>query len=111
MARFVLVAILTLAVPTHAVAVMAVELCLGFGDPGASGAAAHDHAAHDHADHGAHADNESDAVHCPPCATAFIPGALKLAVPVLRQAGVVILLVYSRDSALSRGLDRPPLAL
>jgi len=104
-ARWFLVAILTLALPMHAAAATGSDLRIAFGDQETRNAPAHDHAAHDHVNNDA-----SDAVHCEPCAMAFIPAAPKLCIPSLPQASIVAASAPWPDTAMLPGLDRPPLA-
>lgn len=105
--RLLLVALLTVAVPTHVVVLGATELCMIFvADADGSAAVAHDHAAHDHAD-----DDASDAVHCGPCSTASIAPSPKFSIPALPQGGIVSPLLASPSNGLPHELDRPPLAL
>ena len=104
-ARWFAVAILTVAVPVQAMAVVAIELCRAHEDhggvppyahasgPGGSSAAAHD---------------QQSCTAC--CATAFIAAAPKPFVPAVPQAVIAPALLPSPGWKLSRELDRPPLA-
>ena len=124
--RLLLVAILTVVVPTQVVFAVAAELCTILGDhevgtapahhdhdanAGGSAALAYDHAAHDHAVYDHTDDDASGAFHCGPCATASIAPSPKLSIPALPQGGVVSPLLLSPGNGLPHGLDRPPLAL
>ena len=118
-ARFVVVAVLMLAVPMQAVAAITAELCMTAGQHEAEAAPVHDHhagaddspaparhqAPHDHADY-----DTSGSSHCVP-GMASISAAPKISVAAVPQVSVVPGLFPSSGSTLARKLDRPLLAL
>ena len=108
-ARWFAVAVLTVAVPVQAMAVVAIELCRAHGDHGRLTSAYAHSAGPEHAhDRGADAAHGGPCTAC--CATAFIAAAPKPFVAAVQQALIAPALLPSSGWKLSRELDRPPLA-
>jgi hypothetical protein len=118
-ARFLVVAVLMLAVPMQAVAAITGEHCVTAGQHEVEAAPVHDH--HAGADHSLapphhqaphdHAPNDtSGGSHCVP-GMASISAAPKISIAAVPQAGVLPGLFLPSGSTLARKLDRPPLAL